>query len=61
MSPDTDDPAIQAIITFVEAQCAVSVAEGSGFHNQRTVDERRAEARRVFIVEMNKLNQDAGP
>ncbi len=58
MSHDTDDPALKAILVLVESMCELAVAEATGFYAASVLEPKRAEARKVFIVEMNKATQD---
>lgn len=58
MTGVTDDPALNAIMVFVEEMCRLAVAEATGFHAASVLEPERAKARNDFIVEMNKTTQD---
>lgn len=58
MNHDTDDPALKAILTLVDSMCEIAVAEATGFYSASVLEPKRAEARKAFIVEMNKATQD---
>lgn len=60
MTGDTLDPAIIAIVEFVEESCRIAVAEATGFYPASVTEPAKAEARQKFSTEMMKLSQDEG-
>lgn len=50
------DPTLKAVMGFVEAMCAATVGEATGFWTASTVNEMKDTARAEFVVAMEKAN-----
>lgn len=61
VSEGTDDPALAAIIVYVEEMCRLAVSEATGFHTASIINAERDVARAAFIKAMNQATQDTGP
>lgn len=49
-----DDPTLAAVVTFVEAMCAATVGEATGFWTASTVNGLKDLAKAEFVVAMEK-------
>jgi hypothetical protein len=48
------DPVLTAFMNFVEASCAITVGETTGYWTASTVEEMRRACRADFIIAMEK-------
>lgn len=57
----TNEPALVAIVEYVEERCAIAVAEACGFHTASVLNERRRTAEATFVFRMEQASQETGP